>query len=98
MSFTWSIQYSCGSQSPLQASNVDLDSLSIHNRETFTWDQGWQNEQNSGGYDYTLRKVGHLRKSTIDIIKEKLPSLEGVLDWRRTWFSAHNLETPFGFR
>ena len=31
-------------------------------------------------YDYTLRNVGCLRKSMIDIIKDKLPSLEGVLD------------------
>ena len=31
-------------------------------------------------YDYTLTKVQHLRKPTVDIVKEKLPSLEGVLD------------------
>ena len=31
-------------------------------------------------YDYTLRNVGCLRKSMIDIIKDKLPSLECVLD------------------
>ena len=49
-------------------------------------------------YNYTLRNVGCLRKSMIDIIKDKLPSLEDVVDWRRTWFSAHKLETPnFGF-
>ena len=28
-------------------------------------------------YDFTLTKVGRLRKSTIDIIKEKFPSLQG---------------------
>ena len=31
-------------------------------------------------YDYTVRKVGRLRKSMMRIIKEKLPRLEGVLD------------------
>ena len=47
-------------------------------------------------YDFTLTKVGCLRTTTIDIIKEILPSLEDISDWRRTRFSAHNLETPFG--
>ena len=46
----------------------------------------------------TLIKVGCLRMSTIETIKEKLPSLEGVSDLRRTRFGARNLETPCGFR
>ena len=33
-------------------------------------------------YDFTLTKVGRLRKSTIDIIKEKLPSLQGFSNRR----------------
>ena len=44
-------------------------------------------------YDFTLTKVGRLRKSTIDIIKEKLPSLQGFLDRSRTRSCTHNLES-----
>ena len=47
-------------------------------------------------YDFTQTKVGCLRTTTIYIIKEILPSLEDILDWRRRRFTAHNLETPFG--
>ena len=47
-------------------------------------------------YNFTLTKVECLRMTTIDIIKEILPSLEDISDWRWTRFSAHNLETPFG--
>ena len=43
-------------------------------------------------YDFTLTKAGRLRKSTIDIIKEKLPSLQGFSDRRRTRSSTHDLE------
>ena len=49
-------------------------------------------------YDFTLTKVRRLRMTTIKILKEKLPSLEGVSDLRRTRFGARNLETPCGFR
>ena len=42
-------------------------------------------------YDFTLTKAGRLRKSTIDIIKEKLPSLQGFTDQRRTRSSTHDL-------
>ena len=31
-------------------------------------------------YDFTLTKAGRLMKSTIDIIKVKLPSLQGFTD------------------
>ena len=44
-------------------------------------------------YNFTLTKVGHLTKSTIDIIKEKLSSLEGFTDRRRTKSSTHDLES-----
>ena len=44
-------------------------------------------------YDFTLTKVGRLRKSTIDIIKEKLPSLQGCSTRRRTRSSTHDLES-----
>ena len=43
-------------------------------------------------YDFTLTKAGRLRKSTIDIIKEKLPSLQGFSDRRRTRSTTHDLE------
>ena len=43
-------------------------------------------------YDFTLTKAGRLRKSTIDIIKEKLPSLQGFSDRRRTRSSTQDLE------
>ena len=43
-------------------------------------------------YDFTLTKVGCLRKSTIDIIKEKLPILQGVSCRRQTRSSIHNME------
>ena len=42
-------------------------------------------------YDFTLTKVGRLRKSTIDIIKEKLLSLQGFTDQRRTRSSTYDL-------
>ena len=44
-------------------------------------------------YDFTLTKVGHLRKPTINIIKEKLPSLQGVSDRRRPRSDKPNLES-----
>ena len=44
-------------------------------------------------YDFTLTKVGSLRKSTLVIIKEKLPSLQGFSDRRRTKSSTHDLES-----
>ena len=44
-------------------------------------------------YDFTLTKVGRLRKSTINIIKEKLPSLQGFSDRRRTRSDEPNLES-----
>ena len=44
-------------------------------------------------YDFTLTKAGRLRKSTIDIIKEKLPSLQGCSSRRRTRSSTHDLES-----
>ena len=43
-------------------------------------------------YDFTLTKVERLRKLTIDIIKEKLSSLQGFIDRRRTRLSTHYLE------
>ena len=42
-------------------------------------------------YDFTITKAGHLRKSTIDIIKEKLPTLQSFTDRRRTRSSTHDL-------
>ena len=44
-------------------------------------------------YDFTLTKVGWLRKSTIDIIIEKLLVLQGVSDRRRTRSATHDLES-----
>ena len=44
-------------------------------------------------HDFTLTKAGRLRKSTIDIIKQKLPSLQGFPDRRRTRSSTHDLES-----
>ena len=35
-------------------------------------------------YDFTLTKSGHLRKSTINIIKEKLPALQAEKNPRQT--------------
>ena len=49
-------------------------------------------------YYFKLTKARRLNMATIEIIKEKLPSLEGVSDLRRTRFGARNLETPCGFR
>ena len=43
-------------------------------------------------YDFTLTKVGRLRKS-IDIIKEELSSLQGFSYRRRTRSCTHNLES-----
>ena len=43
-------------------------------------------------YDFTLTKAGRLRKSTIDIIKEKLPILQGDSCRRQTRSSKHNME------
>ena len=40
-----------------------------------------------------LTKAGRLRKSTIDIIKEKLSSLQGFTDRRQTRLSTHYLES-----
>ena len=42
-------------------------------------------------YDFTLTKVGRLRKSAVDIIKEKLPSLQGGSSRRQTRSVAYNL-------
>ena len=49
-------------------------------------------------YDFTLTNIGRLRKTTTDILKEILPSLEYVSDrrwtnfvhtiWRRQWFNC----------
>ena len=44
-------------------------------------------------YDFTLTKIGRLRKLTIDIIKEKLPSLQGDSNRRQTRSYAHNVES-----
>ena len=44
-------------------------------------------------YDFTLTKAGRLRKSTIDIIKEKLPSLQGGSSRRQTRSATYNLES-----
>ena len=44
-------------------------------------------------YDFTLTKVGCLRKSTLDNLKEKLPCLQGFLDRRRTKSFTHDLES-----
>ena len=44
-------------------------------------------------YDFTLTKARRLRKSTIDIIKEKLPNVQGFIDRRRTRSSTHDLES-----
>ena len=44
-------------------------------------------------YDFTLTKVGRLRKPTINIIKEKLLSLQDDSNRRRTRSYAHNLES-----
>ena len=44
-------------------------------------------------YDFTLTKVGCLRKSTIDIIQEKLIVGQGVSNQRRTRSAAHDLES-----
>ena len=43
-------------------------------------------------YNFTLRKNGCLRRPTINIIKEKLLSLQGFSDWRRTRLDEPNLE------
>ena len=43
-------------------------------------------------YDFTLTKVGCLRKSKIDIIKENLSSPQGFSNRRRTISSTHDLE------
>jgi hypothetical protein len=44
-------------------------------------------------YDFTLTKAGRLRKSTIDIIKEKLPGLQGGSSQRQTRSATYNLES-----
>ena len=44
-------------------------------------------------YDFTLTKVRRLRKSTQDIIKEELSSLQGFSYRRRTRSCTHNLES-----
>ena len=44
-------------------------------------------------YDFTLTKVGHFKKSTVDIIKEKLLILQGVFDRRKTRSTTHELES-----
>ena len=44
-------------------------------------------------YDFTLTKAGHLRKSTIDIFKEKLPSLQSGSSRRQTRSATYNLES-----
>mgnify|MGYP007076079949 CR=1 FL=1 len=44
-------------------------------------------------YNFTLTKVGRLRKSTTNIIKEKLSNLQGFSDVRRTRSDVHNLES-----
>ena len=44
-------------------------------------------------YNFTLTKVGRLRKSTIDKIKEKLPSLQDFTDQRWTRSSTHDLKS-----
>ena len=44
-------------------------------------------------YDFTLTKAGRLRKSTIDIIKEKLPSLQSGSSRRQTRSATYNLES-----
>ena len=43
-------------------------------------------------YEFTLTKAACLRKSTIGIIKSKLPSLQGFSDRRWTTSSTHDLE------
>ena len=56
-------------------SNANLDSLSIHNRETLLGtkdDKTRKTPMDIIVYDYTLRKVRHLRKSMIDIIKKEI--------------------------
>ena len=40
-----------------------------------------------------LTRAGRLRKSTIDIIKEKLPSLQSGSSRRQTRSAAYNLES-----
>ena len=49
-------------------------------------------------YDFIVTKVGRLRKSTIDIIKEKLLSLQGFTDRRQTRSSTHDLEWQYLIR
>ena len=44
-------------------------------------------------YDFTLTKVGRLRKPTINIIKEKLSSLQSFSERRRTRSDVPNLES-----
>ena len=44
-------------------------------------------------YDFALTKAGRLRKSTIDIIKEKLPSLQSGSSRRQTRSATYNLES-----
>ena len=44
-------------------------------------------------YDFTLTKVGCLRKPTINIIKVKLPSLQGFSDRRRSRSDEPNSES-----
>ena len=44
-------------------------------------------------YDFTLTEVGRLRKSTIDIIIEKIPSLQSGSSRRQTRSAAYNLES-----
>ena len=60
-----------------------------NNRNTLTLDM---QEVDIIVYDFTLTKVRRLRKSTQDIIKEKLSSLQGFSYRRRTIFSTHDLE------
>ena len=44
-------------------------------------------------YDFTLTKAGRLRKSTVDIIKEKLPSLQSGSSRRQTRSATYNLHS-----